>query len=68
MASKTINIDAELYQKLKERKKNHSFTEYIRLLLENYRPSPKEFFGILEENELSYDEIKKERKTKDVAL
>ncbi len=68
MASKTINIDAELYGELKELKKNRSFTEYIRFLLENFRPSPKEFFGILKEDELSYDEIKKERKTRNVTL
>lgn len=68
MASKTINIDAELFQQMKELKKKLSFTEYIRLLMENYHPSPKKFFGILKDDELSYDEIKKERKTRDVTL
>lgn len=40
----------------------------IKLLHNNYTPSPKEFFGTLGDDDLSYDEIKKMRKIRNVAL
>ncbi len=66
MASKTINIDSKLYTRLKDLKKNRSFTEFITYLLENASTPPIDFFGVLENEEISYEEIKRSRIDRDI--
>ena len=70
MASKTINVDAELYLKMKEVKGAKSFTEFLKELMDKSFGPPMELFGVLrdEDDLLSYAEIKANRREKNVTL
>ncbi len=68
MASKNINIESELYEKLKKMKKNKSFTQFITDLLEFSLSAPKNAYGLLSESDISYQEIKENRIEKNVTL
>lgn len=68
MASKNINIESELYEKLKKMKKNKSFTQFTADLLEFSLSAPKNAFGLLSEVDISYQEIKENRIEKNVTL
>ena len=66
MASKTINIDSKLYEKIKLMKNEKSFTEFLSELIDKIASPPTELFGILNEEDLDYDEIKKSRVDRNV--
>ena len=68
MASKTINIDAEVYDTLKALKRDMSFTEYIKFLLTLVENPPKSSFGVLSDEDISYDEIKENRDDRNVTI
>lgn len=70
MGSKTIMIEEEVYNKLKELKRNRSFSEYLRYLLQNVNRPPTSSFGVLKdlENPFDYDTIKKERKDRNITF
>jgi predicted CopG family antitoxin len=65
MASKTINIDEKVYEKLKQMKGDKSFTEIILELMERANTTPWESFGVLSSDDLDYDEIKSQRSDRD---
>lgn len=69
MASKNINVEISVYEKLSRLKSaNESFSDLLVRLLSNSRPNPKELFGVLKGSEISYKEIKKRRGDRDVIL
>ncbi|MHA2098455.1 MAG: antitoxin VapB family protein [Candidatus Kariarchaeaceae archaeon] len=70
MASKTIMIEEEVYNTLKELKRNRSFSEYLRYLLKNVNQPPISSFGVLkgDEDPFDYKEIKKERRDRNVTI
>jgi predicted CopG family antitoxin len=70
MASKTIMIEEEVYNTLKDLKRNRSFSEYLRYLLQNVNRPPISSFGILKDDKdpFDYNEIKKERKDRNVTI
>ncbi len=70
MASKTIMIDSEVYEQLKKMKKDGSFSEIIRELIKSRNTPPLSTLGALQEEVdiMDYNEIKKERKEKNVSF
>ncbi len=70
MGSKTIMIEEEVYNKLKQLKRNRSFSEYLRYLLQNVSRPPVSSFGVLKdlEDPFDYEIIKKERKDRNVTF
>lgn len=70
MTSKTIMIEEELYNTLKELKRNRSFSEYLRYLLQNVNRPPSSSLGVLRnvKDPFNYEEIKKERKDRNVTF
>jgi predicted CopG family antitoxin len=64
MANKTIMIDLETYNRLKQLKKDKSFSKIIRELLDNAESLPLSSLNKLinEVDRLDYEKIKVERK------
>lgn len=63
-------IDSEVYDQLKKMKKDRSFSEIIRELIKSRNTPPLSTLGVLGEeiDKMDYDEIKKERKEKNVSF
>ncbi len=70
MPSKTIMIDIEVYKTLKLLKKNKSFSEIIRELIEKNSILPISSLGLLknEDDKLDFKSIKNARREKDVSI
>ena len=69
MASKNINIEISVYEKLSRLKNtNESFSDLLTRLLTSSRSDPKESFGVLKNSKLEYTEIKKRRGERNVIL
>ncbi|MHA2249786.1 MAG: antitoxin VapB family protein [Candidatus Kariarchaeaceae archaeon] len=70
MASKTIMIDSEVYEHLKRLKKDKSFSEIIRELINKRNTPPLSSLGKLkgEPDKMNYAGIKKERRERNVSF
>jgi len=69
MTSRNINIEISVYERLKKLKSEHeSFSEVLERLLDSTSKNLEASFGILKDAPLSYSEIKKSRRDRDVVL
>ncbi len=69
MSSRNINIEISVYERLRKLKKeNESFSEVLERLLGISGKSLSASFGILRTEPISYSDIKKSRRDRDVVL
>ncbi|MFH0884152.1 MAG: antitoxin VapB family protein [Candidatus Micrarchaeota archaeon] len=69
MSSRNINIEISVYERLRKLKKeNESFSEVLERLLGISGRSLSSSFGMLKDAPISYGEIKKSRRDRDVIL